>query len=208
MVGHQGGQCDGTQPAEIDLFAAYLSSFTPLAGDRRTARCSARRCAASSPANPCAAPASPPFPPGLAASRHAEKRIRRMVHGETTTRSPFDADDMLARLRARGVEQLRGEAAIWVILDGSDLRKPHARRWKACSGSSDWPGAGWCRATGRSTRSASGWSDADCCTTICSAARRTISSASRPRRNGVGGGGDGPRAAGRGGDLHRRCGLR
>lgn len=50
-----------------------------------------------------------------------------MVHGETTTRSPFDADDVIARLRARGVEQLRGERAIWVILDGSDLRKPYAR---------------------------------------------------------------------------------
>lgn len=50
-----------------------------------------------------------------------------MVHGETTTRSPFDAADILARLTARGVEQLRGQSAIWVILDGSDLRKPHAR---------------------------------------------------------------------------------
>jgi hypothetical protein len=27
----------GLNPAESDLFAAYLSSFTPLAGDRRTA---------------------------------------------------------------------------------------------------------------------------------------------------------------------------
>jgi hypothetical protein len=50
-----------------------------------------------------------------------------MVRGETTTRSPFDADDVLARLRAHGVEQLRGEAGIWVILDGSDLRKPYAQ---------------------------------------------------------------------------------
>ncbi|MDQ6907636.1 MAG: transposase [Chloroflexota bacterium] len=50
-----------------------------------------------------------------------------MVRGETTTRSPFDADDIIARLRARGVEQLRGEAGIWVILDGSDLRKPYAQ---------------------------------------------------------------------------------
>lgn len=50
-----------------------------------------------------------------------------MVHGETTTRSPFDADGVLARLRARGVEQLRDASAIWVALDGSDLRKPHAR---------------------------------------------------------------------------------
>ncbi len=50
-----------------------------------------------------------------------------MVHGETTTRSPFDADDVIARLRARGVEQLCGEAGIWVILDGSDVRKPYAQ---------------------------------------------------------------------------------
>ena len=50
-----------------------------------------------------------------------------MVHGETTTRSPFDADDVIARLRTRGVEQLRGESGIWVILDGSDLRKPYAQ---------------------------------------------------------------------------------
>jgi Transposase DDE domain len=51
-----------------------------------------------------------------------------MVHGETTKHSPFlDAAHLLARLRERGVEQLRDESAIWVILDGSDLRKPHAR---------------------------------------------------------------------------------
>jgi len=50
-----------------------------------------------------------------------------MVHGETTTRSPFDADDVIARLCTRGVEQLRGEAGIWVILDGSDIRKPYAQ---------------------------------------------------------------------------------
>jgi hypothetical protein len=50
-----------------------------------------------------------------------------MVHGETTTRSPFDAADILARLTARGGEQLRDQAAIGVILDGSDVGKPHAR---------------------------------------------------------------------------------
>src|SRR5262249_6171445 len=118
----------------------------PSPGIAAPLACSVRRCAASSPANPCVARASPPFPPGLAASRHAERRIRRMVHGETTTRSPFDADDVLARLRARGVAQLRGERAIWVILDGSDLRKPHARemehlqRVKRLSGGGMVPG--------------------------------------------------------------------
>ncbi len=53
-----------------------------------------------------------------------------MVHGETMTRSLFDADDVIARLRARGVEQLRGESGIWVILDGSDIRKPYAQVWE------------------------------------------------------------------------------
>ncbi len=51
-----------------------------------------------------------------------------MVHGETTKRSTLDADALIARLQARGVEQLRGEAAIWVVVDGSDLRKPQAQR--------------------------------------------------------------------------------
>ncbi len=51
-----------------------------------------------------------------------------MIHGETTRHSPaLDADHLLSRLRERGVAQLRDERAIWVILDGSDLRKPHAR---------------------------------------------------------------------------------
>jgi len=50
-----------------------------------------------------------------------------MVHAETTKRSTLDADRLIARLQARGVEQLRAEAAIWVLVDGSDLRKPHAQ---------------------------------------------------------------------------------
>jgi hypothetical protein len=55
-----------------------------------------------------------------------------MVHGETTRHSPsLDADHLLARLCERGVAQLRDESAIWVILDGSDLRKPHAREMES-----------------------------------------------------------------------------
>lgn len=53
--------------------------------------------------------------------------MRRMVHAETTQRSTLDAEALVGRLQARGVAQLRDEAAIWVLVDGSDLRKPHAR---------------------------------------------------------------------------------
>ena len=49
-----------------------------------------------------------------------------MLHGETTQRSDLTPDALIARLQARGVEQLAAETAIWVALDGSDLRKPHA----------------------------------------------------------------------------------
>jgi hypothetical protein len=54
-----------------------------------------------------------------------------MAHGKTTKRSSLDADDRIGRLQARAIEQLRDEAAIWGLVDGSDLRKPHARAMEA-----------------------------------------------------------------------------
>ena len=69
-----------------------------------------------------------------------------MVHGETTTRSTLDADHLITRLQARGVAQLRDETAIWVLVDGSDLRKPQAQtmeslqRVKRLSGEGSVPG--------------------------------------------------------------------
>jgi hypothetical protein len=50
-----------------------------------------------------------------------------MARGETTQRSDLNPATLIARLQARGVAQLSGADAIWVALDGSDLRKPHAR---------------------------------------------------------------------------------
>lgn len=69
-----------------------------------------------------------------------------MLHGDTTKRSTLDPDDLTRRLQTRGVEQLRGEAAVWVALDGSDLRKPHAQsmehlqRVKRLAGTGTVPG--------------------------------------------------------------------
>jgi Transposase DDE domain len=69
-----------------------------------------------------------------------------MLHGETTKRSTLDPDAIIARLQARGVEQVRDEPAIWVLVDGSDLRKPHAQameglqRVKRLSGEGTVPG--------------------------------------------------------------------
>jgi hypothetical protein len=84
--------------AERDLFSEYLGGFDSLTGDRRTRTVFAetvrgiigaeslccRRIAALSP---CAR--------GRAAR---ERRVRRMVHAESTTRSTLDADHLIARL--------------------------------------------------------------------------------------------------------------
>lgn len=51
-----------------------------------------------------------------------------MLRGETTKRSELDPARLTAKLQAHGAERLRGEAEVWVVLDGSDLRKPHASR--------------------------------------------------------------------------------
>ena len=50
-----------------------------------------------------------------------------MLSGETTQRSELDPDRLVAKLQAHGVERLRGEPHVWVVVDGSDLRTPHAR---------------------------------------------------------------------------------
>ena len=69
-----------------------------------------------------------------------------MLRGEATTRSALTPDSLTATLQAHGVERLRGEAAIWVILDGSDLRKPYAtameglQRVKRLAGGGTVPG--------------------------------------------------------------------
>jgi len=49
-----------------------------------------------------------------------------MLRGETTLRSELDPEALSAKLQAHGVARLDGEASLWVVLDGSDLRKPHA----------------------------------------------------------------------------------
>jgi hypothetical protein len=69
-----------------------------------------------------------------------------MLDGATTTRSALDPAHLVARLQARGVAQLAAEEAVWVALDGSDLRKPHAgamqhlQRVKRLDGSGTVPG--------------------------------------------------------------------
>ena len=93
--------------------------------------CSTRRCAGILAAESLVCARIAAAAPGLAAHRHAERRVRRLARGETTQRSTLTPEDLIDRLQARGVEQLREEEHIWLIFDGSDLRKPHAQVMEA-----------------------------------------------------------------------------
>lgn len=50
------------------------------------------------------------------------------MRGESTQRSDLDPDTLLADLRDVGLARLRDAEDLWLILDGSDLRKPHAQQ--------------------------------------------------------------------------------
>lgn len=50
-----------------------------------------------------------------------------MLSGETTQRSDLDPDVIVGALREIGLARLRDTDHLWLVLDGSDLRKPHAQ---------------------------------------------------------------------------------
>lgn len=70
--------------------------------------------------------------PQTAPTPHAERRLRRLVHGQNS-RSSLTADVLGERLTQRGASQLAGLAEVVVVMDGSDLRKPHAHDLKSLS---------------------------------------------------------------------------
>jgi hypothetical protein len=129
------------------LLGEYLDSFRSLVGDRRTEQVLRGTVQGIIGAETliCAKIAS--YSAELATgSKNGEQRVRRMVKGETTQSSDLDADHLIERLQARGVEQLRDEDEVWVIIDPSELRKPYAKempdlmRVRALKGEGTVPG--------------------------------------------------------------------
>jgi hypothetical protein len=112
-----------------DLFSAYLARFAPLLGDRRTARTLHAILFGILTVGTllCQRIATPAAP--LAHNPYGSQRVRRLLTGLTTTRSQLDADHLTAQLRTTTVARFipAPPAELWLILDGSDLRKPYAR---------------------------------------------------------------------------------
>jgi hypothetical protein len=116
---------------EEDVLTEYLSYYTPLIGDRRTLRTFQGTVKGIIGAESLVCTRIAVHSPELSASTNGEQRVRRMVSGKTTGHSTLDAAAITQRLRERGIEQLRGEEEIWVMMDGSDLRKPYAHEMEA-----------------------------------------------------------------------------
>jgi hypothetical protein len=57
--------------------------------------------------------------------------VRRLVHGESVQRSDLSEENLTEALQNAGLEQLRGEEEVWMVLDSTDLRKPHAEQMEA-----------------------------------------------------------------------------
>jgi len=113
-----------------DPFTQYLTPFDHLVGDRRTwttltetvrgiigsSSLICQRIAAQSPI--------------LSSVKKGAQRIIRMVSRETTKRSPdLDAAHLTAQLRNQALAYLAEAESdeLWLIADGSDLRKPYAK---------------------------------------------------------------------------------
>jgi hypothetical protein len=71
--------------------------------------------------------------PLLSKATDGAQRILRLATGESTKRSQVDAEHLTAQLREVAVEQLAQapEDELWLIADGSDLRKPYAEAMPA-----------------------------------------------------------------------------
>ncbi|WP_309572510.1 transposase [Deinococcus sp.] len=64
--------------------------------------------------------------PGTGAYPQAERRLRRLLHHDHQ-RSDLSADTLLDQIQAHGAARVAGSDEVVVILDGSDLRKPHSQ---------------------------------------------------------------------------------
>jgi hypothetical protein len=109
--------------------ASYLQTFGALIGDRRTASTFAAVVYGILAAGSTICQRIADHSPRLATGRRGAQRVIRMVTGASTMRSQLDAPHLTAQLRTRAVEQLGATESeeLWLILDGSELRKPYAR---------------------------------------------------------------------------------
>jgi hypothetical protein len=113
-----------------DPFTTYLTHFDSLIGDTRTRTTFTETLKGIIAAGSLVCQRIAAQSPVLGTVQNGAQRVIRMVMGESTKRSPdLDADHLTAKLRTQAVAHLGSAATdeVWLIADGSEVRKPHAQ---------------------------------------------------------------------------------
>jgi hypothetical protein len=112
-----------------DPLTSFLSQFDHLVGDARTRTTLRETIKGIIAAGSLVCQRIAACSPILSTAHAGAQRLSRFASGESTTRSPhLDADHLTQELRSRALEHLASSPAddLWLIADGSELRKPHA----------------------------------------------------------------------------------
>lgn len=115
--------------AQETLLPGYVAFFDRLFGDRRTRTTFAEVLKGIISAGSLVCQRIAQGSPLLSAAHDGGQRVSRLARGESTKRSQIDAASLTAVLRERGVVHLaEGKSEeLWLVADGSELRKPYAR---------------------------------------------------------------------------------
>lgn len=116
------------EPSWESPFAAYLSSFNELIGDRRTGVTFRETIKGIIASGSLICQRIAQHSQLAAGTTKGSQRVIRLVKGESTKRSQLDAVSLTERLRNRGLTELAESDTdeLWLMCDGSDLRKPYA----------------------------------------------------------------------------------
>lgn len=108
--------------------AAYLGSFADLVGDRRTGFTFRETIKGILASGSLVCQRIAAHSQLSARTTKGSQRVIRLTKGESTKRSQLDAVSLTDRLRSRGLAELAESATdeLWLMCDGSDLRKPYA----------------------------------------------------------------------------------
>lgn len=116
-------------PGWEDPLTRYVKQFEGLIGDQRTRQTFAEIVKGIIGAGSLICQQIAGQSAQLSKGQKGSQRVIRLAKGESTKRSQVDAEHLTQRLREAAVQQLEQapEEEVWLIADGSDLRKPYAQ---------------------------------------------------------------------------------
>jgi len=111
-----------------DPLTSYIKQFAELIGDRRTGKTFGEIVKGIIASGSLICQQIAAQSAELSKGKKGSQRVIRLATGASTQRWQLDAQQLTKRLREVAVEQLEQapEDELWLISDGSDLRKPYA----------------------------------------------------------------------------------